>query len=725
MSKDAKITDMRHIKLDKGADGVAILTLDNADESMNVVSEAWLDEMNAAIADLREDDSVTGVIIVSAKKAFMAGADLKLMVEGYETMSPKDAYAFSQKATGMHRALETMGKPVACTMNGLALGGGFELALACHYRVLVDDPRAVVGLPEVNLGLLPGSGGTQRLPRLVGRKNGLDLLLSGRSVAPAQALELGMVDELAPADQLVDKARQWLATNPPAERVWDVKGYTLPEKRGMIVPEIAMDYSISIAKVVGKHGYNYPAPEAILSCVFEGLQLPMDKALSVESKYFAKLLTDPVARNIIRTTFISKQAAEKGARRPAGVPRSQVKKLGVIGAGMMGAGIALVSAKAGIEVVLIDRDSDTAAKGKAYSEKVFGKAVERGKMAADKAEAALALITPTDDFAMLDGCDLVVEAVFEDMGIKAETTKKAEAVVPESAVFATNTSTLPISELAKASARPNQFIGLHFFSPVDRMGLVEVIMGEQTSDETLAKSLDFIAQIRKTPIVVNDAQGFYTSRVFRMFIFEGAAMLEDGVEPARIENAAKAAGFPVGPLALLDEVTIDLPVKILKDAEGKNENLYTIERGGKVLDRMLELGRGSRKAGGGFYEYSEGGGKHLWKGLGEEFPTTAEQPEQEELKKRYLYAQANETARCLEEGVLETAEDADLGAVLGWGFPVWTGGTLSYIDTIGIEEFVSEANRLAESYGTRFAPSAWLRERAAANTPFYPPVTSG
>lgn len=715
---------MRHINLDKGADGVAILTLDNADESVNVVSEEWLDEMNAAIADLRETDAVTGVIIVSGKRSFMAGADLKLLVEGYETMSPKDAFAFSQKASAMHRALETMGKPVACVMNGLALGGGFELALACHYRVLADDPRAVVGLPEVNLGLLPGSGGTQRLPRIIGRKAALDLLLSGRSVVPSQALGLGLVNEVAAAEQLVEKARQWLTTNPSPARIWDVKGYAIPEMRGMIVPEIAMDYSMAVAGVVNQHGYNYPAPKAILSCVFEGLQLPMDKALAVESKYFARLLTDPVARNIIRTTFISKQAAEKGARRPHGIAPFKVGKLGVLGAGMMGAGIALVAAKAGIDVVLIDRDAAISEKGKGYSERVFAKAVERGTMSQDQADTALARIAPTADFALLEGCDLVVEAVFEDMDIKAETTKKAEAVLPADAVFATNTSTLPISKLAKASARPDQFIGLHFFSPVDRMGLVEVIRGEQTSDETLAKSLDFIAQIRKTPIVVNDAQGFYTSRVFRMFIFEGVAMLEDGVEPARIENAAKAAGFPVGPLALLDEVTIDLPVKILKDAEGKEGNLYTIERGGRVLDRMLELGRGSRKAGGGFYDYAEDGSKHIWKGLAAEFPVSENQPDQDELRLRFLYAQAIETARCLEEGVLETPQDADLGALLGWGFPSWTGGTLSYIDTVGIATFVSEATRLSVAYGDRFAPSAWLQDKAARQETFYPPVGS-
>jgi 3-hydroxyacyl-CoA dehydrogenase/enoyl-CoA hydratase/3-hydroxybutyryl-CoA epimerase len=711
---------MRHITLDKGADGIALLTLDNADESMNVVSDAWLEEMNEAIANLREDDAVTGVIITSGKKAFMAGADLKMMVDGYETLTRREAYDFSQKASMMHRALETMGKPVACAMNGLALGGGFELALACHYRVLADDPRTVVGLPEVNLGLLPGSGGTQRLGRMLGSTKALDLLLSGRSVGPQEAVDLEIVDILASADQVVAKAREWLASAPSATRAWDEKGFFIPEMRGMMIPEVAGSYTQEIATVAGKAGYNLPAAPAILSCIFEGLQLPFDKALSVESKYFALLLTDPVARNIIRTTFISKQAAEKGARRPSGVAKSKIAKVGVLGAGMMGAGIALVSAKAGVEVVLIDRDKATAQKGKAYSEKSFTKLVAKGRMTQEKADAILALITPTDDFARLEGCDLIVEAVFEDLGIKAETTKKAEAIIPEDAIFATNTSSLPISDLAKASARPDQFIGMHFFSPVDRMGLVEMIMGKKTSPETLAKSLDFIAQLRKTPIVVNDARGFYTSRVFRMFIFEGVAMLEDGVEPARIENAAKAAGFPVGPLALLDEVTMELPVKIIAEGEGQEGNTYTIENGMTVLSRMIELGRGSRKAGGGFYDYPADGGKHIWEGLTKEFPSSAEQPDQEELKNRFLYAQANETAQCLEEGVLETVEDADLGAILGWGFPVWTGGTLSFIDTVGIREFVRESDRLAQAYGARFAPSAWLRAKAERGEPFYP-----
>jgi 3-hydroxyacyl-CoA dehydrogenase / enoyl-CoA hydratase / 3-hydroxybutyryl-CoA epimerase len=711
---------MRHIAIETGADGVAILTLNNADESMNVVSDDWLGEMNAAIAQLRDDAAVTGVVITSGKKAFMAGADLKVMVAAYGTLTKRQAYDFSQKATAMHRALETMGKPVACAMNGLALGGGFELALACHYRVLADDPKAIVGLPEVNLGLLPGSGGTQRLARMIGVQAALDLLLTGRSLGPAEALKAKVVNELAPADDVVVAAKAWLATNPSPICKWDVKGYAAPEQRMMIIPEVSLGFSVAVANVAEKAGYNLPAPPAILSAVFEGIQLPMDKALSVESKYFAKLLTNPVARNIIRTTFISKLAAEKGARRPAGVPKATFTKVGVLGAGMMGAGIALVSAQAGIDVILLDRDVATAEKGKGYSEKVFGKQVAKGTMTQDKADGILARITPTTDYALLEGCQMVIEAVFEDVSIKAETTRKAEAVLPADAIFASNTSTLPIGQLAEASARPDQFIGTHFFSPVDRMGLVEVIMGKQTSPETLARTLDFVAQVRKTPIVVNDSRGFYTSRVFRMMIFEGVAMLEEGVEPARIENAAKSAGFPVGPLALLDEVTMELPVKILEDAAGEAGNTYTIEKGMAVLKRMIALGRGSRKAGGGFYDYPEGASKRLWKGLTQEFPLAAEQPEQYELKARLLYAQAIETARCFEEGVIETAEDGDLGAIYGWGFPAWTGGTLSFIDTVGIAAFVAEADRLSQLYGARFAPSAWLRERAARGEGFYP-----
>jgi 3-hydroxyacyl-CoA dehydrogenase/enoyl-CoA hydratase/3-hydroxybutyryl-CoA epimerase len=713
---------MQTMKLEKGADGIAVLTLDNPDGSMNVVNDAFIADMEEATARIAADADITGVILTSGKKAFMAGADLKQLVGGFGTLTPKEAFAFSQRATGMHRAIEQSGKPWVAAINGLALGGGFELALACHRRILIDDPKAQVGLPEVNVGLLPGSGGTVRLAIIAGMKTALDLLLSGRSVAPRDALALGIVDDVVPADRLVAAAREWLASSPDPVKPWDVKGWVPPQKKGMTVPEDSAAYTMATAQVA-KQGYNVHAPLAILNCVFHGLQLPFDKALAVEGKYFARLLTDPVARNIIRTTFLSKQAAEKGARRPEGVPHKTVAKLGVLGAGMMGAGIAYVSAKAGIDVVLLDRDVPTAEKGKSYAAKAEGKLLEKGRTTQDKVDELLARIVPTDDYALLDGCDLIVEAVFEDTAIKAETTRKAEAVIPQHAVFASNTSTLPISQLAQASKRPDQFIGIHFFSPVDRMGLVEVIVGKQTSKETLALALDYIAQLRKTPIVVNDSRGFYTSRVFQMLIHEGAAMLGEGIPPAVIENAAKAVGMPVGPLALLDEVTIDLPLKIVDQAIAEEGDRYTPPAGTAVMRRMKdEIGRSSRKEGGAFYEYPAEGPKQLWPGLAEHFPPV-EHYDVEVLKLRFLYAQAMETARCLEEGVLETAEDADLGAVYGWGFPTWTGGTISYIDTIGVDKFVDTADRLAQAYGPRFLPSAWLRAKAEAGESFYPQAT--
>jgi 3-hydroxyacyl-CoA dehydrogenase / enoyl-CoA hydratase / 3-hydroxybutyryl-CoA epimerase len=638
-------------------------------------------------------------------------------VQGYDMMTLKGAYAFSQKASAMHRAMETSGKPWVAVMNGLALGGGFELALACHYRILVDDPKAVVGLPEVGVGLLPGSGGTQRLIRIAGMKTGTELLLSGRAVKGAEALALGIVDAVLPASEMDETARAWLATGPDPVKPWDVKGYALPEQRGLIIPEYSGQMMMASGSVA-KSGYNLPAPIAILSCIYEGAILPFDKALSVESKYFAKLLTSPVSRNIIRTTFLSKGAAERGAGRPAGIPKTEFKKIGVLGAGMMGAGIALVSAQAGVDVVLIDRDVGRATKGKAYSETVLDKQITRGNMTQDKADAIVARITPTDDFALLDGCDLIIEAVFEDIDIKAETTRKAEAIIPATTVYASNTSTLPISTLAEASARPDQFIGLHFFSPVDRMGLVEIIKGAKTSPATLAVALDFVAKLRKTPIVVNDSRGFYTSRVFQTLIHEGGAMLEEGIPPAVIENAAKAVGMPVGPLALLDELTFDLPLKIVEQAIEQEGSKYIVPAGVSAMKKMKAQGRSGRKTGGGFYDYPAEGGKKLWSGLAETFPVSAGY-DVEELKQRFLYAQAIETARCREENVIETSEDGDLGAVYGWGFPAWTGGTLSYIDTIGVAKFVTECDRLAQKLGPRFSPSAWLRERAATGTNFY------
>lgn len=715
---------MSHLTLQK-KNGVAILTLNSVDESMNVVSSEWLDAMNAAIADVKDDASVAGLIITSAKKSFMAGADLKVLVEAFGKFTPKDAFAFSQKATKMHRALETMGKPVVAALNGLALGGGYELALACHRRIVVDDPKAVVGLPEVNVGLLPGSGGTQRLPRMIGAKNALDVLLTGRSYKPAEALKLGLVDEVVPADRLIDAATAWLKSGPDPVRPWDKKGFATPESKGMINPDAAALFSATAASVAERFGFNLPAPPAIVSCVFEGLQLPMDRALAVESKYFARLLTDPVARNIIRTTFISKQAAVKGARRPKDAPTTTFSKVGVLGAGMMGASLALVCAQAGLDVVLLDRDQATAQKGKEYAARVLGKQVDKGTMERAAADAILARIHPTENYGELAGAELCIEAVFEDAAIKADVTKKAEKALGAAAVFATNTSTLPISTLANASQRPDQFIGMHFFSPVERMELVEIIVGKKTSQKTLAAALDFAAKVRKTPIVVNDSRGFYTSRVFQILINEGAAMLQEGIEPARIENATKAAGFPVGPLALLDEVTIDLPIKIVETSRAEEGADYAPAVGLPAMYKMRDLGRTSRKSGAGFYEYPADGKKRLWSGLREAFPPKAEQPEQEELKKRILFSQAIETARCLEERVLETPQDADLGSVYGWGFPAWTGGTVSYIDTIGLKQFVREADRLAQDYGPRFAPSPWLRALADKGDSLYEQLGQG
>lgn len=700
------------------ADGIATLTLDEADAPVNTVSPGWIDEIVEVIGRVKNDEAVRGLVITSAKPSFMAGADLKYILDHAAGMSPAEAFAFSQRATRMHRLLETCGKPVVAALNGYALGGGYELALACTHRILADAPGAVVGLPEVSVGLLPGSGGTQRLPRMIGAERAMEVLLEGRSYKPKAALDMGLVDAVVPPGELLDAARAWLKTGPDPARPWDVKGFKTKESDGLLKQSTAGLFTLATGKLLARYGRNYPAPISILTCIFEGVQVPFDKGLAVESRHFARLLTDPVSRNIIRTTFVNKGLAEKGARRPQGVPRRKVGKIGVLGAGMMGAGIAHVAAKAGIEVVLLDTSLEAADKGKAYSAKIVGKAVEKGAMAQAAADALLARIHPTVDYADLAGAELVVEAVFEDTAIKADVTAKAAAVLGEGALFASNTSTLPITQLAEAFPRPERFIGLHFFSPVDRMALVEVIMGRKTNDETLAHALDFVAQIRKTPIVVNDSRGFYTSRVFQTFIHEGMELLREGVAPALIENGARQAGMPVGPLALLDEVTLDLPMKIVRQSEAEDPD-YRRPGSMEVMEKMAEqLGRSSRKAGGGFYEYPAQGAKHLWPGLAEHFPPAAEQPDVDEVKKRILYIQALETVRCLEENVLTHPADGDLGAVLGWGFPTWTGGTLSFIETVGVADFVADCDRLAQRYGARFAPTDGLRAMAAAGRGF-------
>jgi 3-hydroxyacyl-CoA dehydrogenase/enoyl-CoA hydratase/3-hydroxybutyryl-CoA epimerase len=711
-----------NIDISVDADGIATLTLDVKGKSMNVLGPSVERELAAALDRLAPDAAVKGILITSAKSSFVPGYDLAELGAMFAQRQTSAQFYRANQASlqQLLRRLETCGKPVSVAINGLALGGGLELCLASHYRVLADDPKAVLGLPEVKVGLLPGGGGTQRLPRLIGIEKALPLLLEGTNVKPAEALKLGLVDEVVPADRVVAAARRWLLGTPTAQQPWDKKGFQIPGGSSMLLPNVGNTFMSAIALTARATQHNYPAPAAILSAVFEGTQVPIDTALKIESKYFSKLVTDPVSRNLIRTMFINKGLADKLNRRPAAVPKSQVKKLGVLGAGMMGAGVAYVAAQAGVDVVLIDSTQALADKGKGYGASQMKKDLERGRVTQAQLDAVLARIHPTTDYAQLDHADLVIEAVFEKREIKAEVTAKAEAVVPKGATFASNTSTLPISGLAAASQRPQQFIGMHFFSPVDRMPLVEVIMGKRTSEETLARALDFVGQLRKTPIVVNDSRGFYTSRCFGSFAFEGQKMLEEGIDPALIENGARAAGMPVGPLAVTDEVSLELQYRVTQQERADLGAKFREPISWNVLRHFVEdLKRFGRKSGGGFYDYPEGGRKCLWSGLAKEYPSAAQQPTVGEVKTRLLYVQALETARCYEEGVVTSGAEADLGAVLGWGFPAWTGGPLSLIDTVGAAAFVAECQRLAKRHGARFKPPRGLLERAKSGEPYH------
>ena len=712
------------LKTHTDSDGILLLTIDVPDRSMNVLTPQLLRELGECIDTASADAGIKGLLITSGKaSSFIAGADIKDMVNTYERPDAlRIAFDSSKVLSSLYRRLETVGKPVAVAINGLALGGGLELCLACHYRVLSDDPKASVGLPEVTIGLLPGAGGTQRLPRLIGINAAVPILTQGKPLKPAEALELGIVHAIAPAGELVNLARAWLLSSPEPVQPWDKKGFRLPGGPAMS-PATAQTFMVGTALAAKLTQRNYPAPVAILSCVFEGTQVPIDLGLKIESQYFAKLLSGSVARNLMRTMFINKGLADKLSRRPADVPKAPVKKLGILGAGMMGAGIAYSSALAGIEVVLLDSTQPQADKGKAYSQALLAKDIERGRSTQEKADALLARIKPTTDYADLDGCDLIVEAVFEQRDIKADVTRKTEAVIPTSAIFASNTSTLPITGLAEASQRPKQFIGIHFFSPVEKMPLVEIIVGKKTSKEAIAKALDYVGQLRKTPIVVNDSRGFYTSRCFGTFTAEGMKMLEEGVNPALIENVARQAGMPVGPLAVSDEVTLELQYKVVKQTEKDLGEKYVRPVSYSVLHKFVEeLKRIGRRGGHGFYEYPEGGKKFLWPELSTLYPRAAQQPTPEVVRKRLMYIQALETARCFEEGVLTHPADADLGSILGWGFPAYTGGTLSFIDTIGMQAFVRECTSMAKLYGPRFKPSRWLLARAKAGQKFHDPV---
>ncbi len=703
------------------SDGVAILTFDLEGRSMNVLGEEVVLKLDELIDKVIADDNVKGAVIASGKKTFCAGADLLDIVDEVDpTADPKEVYKRWSGLQDVYRKLETCGKPFAAAINNTALGGGYELCLACHHRVAADDPKSRIGLPEVQVGLLPGAGGTQRLPRMIGLEQALPLLIQGKHLDPQKALQIGMVDEVVEPGAEVEAARQWILNDGDAEKPWGKKGFRFPGGAGLMHPKAMQTQTFGVAMLQAQTKHNYPAPIKIMAAVYEGSVVPMDTALRIESKYFAELLTSHEAQNMIRTMFVNKGAAEKGARRPKDIEKSRVSKLGILGAGMMGAGVAYVSARAGIEVVLLDRDKDSAEKGKDYSRMLVQKGIDRGKVHADKGAAMLELITTTDSYDDLEGCDYIIEAVFEDRKIKADVTAKTEAVIPDTAIFGSNTSTLPITGLAENSKRPESFIGIHFFSPVDKMPLVEVIVGEKTSDEAIARTLDYIGQIRKTPIVVNDSRGFYTSRVFGTYTREGIIMLAEGVKPALIENVARHAGMPVGPLEVTDEVTLELAYKIGLQTKKDLGDAYQATPADDVTDKMVnELDRKGKRFGGGFYDYPKGSKKRLWPGLAEHFPTVAEQPGIEEVETRLLYVQALDTVRCLDEGVLMHPADGDIGSVFGWGFPPYLGGTLSYIETVGLSEFVATADRLAETYGPRFAVPASLRELAESGETFY------
>ena len=716
----------QNIRQSVDTDGIALLLIDVADRPMNVVTPDFLRELESCIEELAASPVVRGAIVASAKPSFMAGADIKDMASMFERgITPAEAARFSANLNRIFRRLETCGKPFAAAINGVALGAGFELALACHYRVLADEAKSGVGFPEVKIGLLPGAGGTQRLPRLIGVAESLRLITEGTQVAPAEALRKGLVHETAPATEVIERARAWLLGSPEAVQPWDRKGFRVPGGAGMSTPAAAQAFMAGTSLTARATMRNYPAPLAILTAVYEGTLVPMDTGLRIESQQFGRLLAGPVARNLMRTMFVNKGQADKLARRPADLPKTEVKRLGVLGAGMMGAGVAHVSAAAGIEVVLLDSTVELAEQGRNHARQQLDREVERGRRTQAEAAAVLERIRPTASYSDLAGCDLIIEAVFEQREIKAEVTGQAEAVIAPTAVFASNTSTLPISGLAQASKRPAQFIGVHFFSPVEKMPLVEIIVGKKTSDETLARALDYVGQLRKTPIVVNDSRGFYTSRCFGTFLYEGMQMLAEGVTPALIENSARMAGMPVGPLAVADEVTIDLQWKVIRQTEQDLGKRFRRPVSYDVVRRFVEeLKRPGRRFGAGFYDYPASGRKHLWSGLASVYPPAAKQPDAAEVGTRLLHVQALEGARCMEEGVVTTAAEADLGSILGWGFPAWSGGALSYIDTIGVREFVADCDRLAKRHGQRFKPSRWLRERAASDQSFHAAATT-
>jgi 3-hydroxyacyl-CoA dehydrogenase / enoyl-CoA hydratase / 3-hydroxybutyryl-CoA epimerase len=718
--------------IENDSDGIAVVTWDSPGRSMNVIDAKVMDELSAIINQTTADAAVKGVVITSGKDAFCAGADLtmlenlsrafaELAASQGEEAAMSRFFEESRRWSVLCRRIETCGKPWVAALNGTALGGGFELALACHRRIAADNPRTRVGQPEVKVGLIPGAGGTQRIARMMPPADALQLLLKGDQLQLNRAKAMKLIDAVVPKADLIRSAQEWIKSGGSAKAPWDTDGFKLPG--GPVYSKAGIMVFTPANAIYRRETYdNYPAGRAILQAVYEGLQLPMDQALRVESRWFAKILRSPEAAAMIRTLFVSMQELNKGARRPANVPEKQLKKIGIIGAGFMGGAIAYVSALAGLNVVLIDRDPETAEKGKAHSQKLVTDQINRGRATTADREALLARINPTADFVELKDCELVIEAVFEDRKIKEEVISRTQNVLGEEAIFGSNTSTLPITSLAAAFKDRSRFIGIHFFSPVERMMLVEIIMGKETGDAALAMALDFARAIRKTPIVVNDSRGFYASRVVGTYIREGHLMLTEGVPPALIENVARMAGMPVGPLSLTDEVAVDLAWKILKATEADLGPAAIDPKQKALLSEMVEKrSRFGRKNGKGFYDYPQNAPKRLWRGLAELQPNRVNVDDVDiaVLKRRLLGIQALESARCIEDKVVTDMREADVGSILGFGFAPFTGGTISYIDGMGVKNFVQMCNDLTAAYGERFKPSKLLIDMANKGQTFY------
>ncbi len=715
---------MSAIRYDLGSDQILTLTIDMPGQSANTMDAAFRDALGETVARVKADlADLRGIIITSAKKTFFAGGDLNEL----HKVTREDAETFETMVNGLKadmRFLETSGKPVVAAINGSALGGGLEIALACHHRVVLNSDAIQLGLPEVTLGLLPGGGGTQRLPRMIGLEAAFPFLMEGKKVAPAAALKAGLVDELADdTDDMLAKARAFIDANPQCQQPWDKKGFKLPGGAPHH-PAMAQKLAIAPAMLKQKTRGCYPAPERILSAAVEGAQVDFDSGSLIETRYFAELVIGQVAKNMTGTFWFQLNAIKAGGSRPSGVEPARFAKVGVLGAGMMGAGIAYSTAAKGIDVVLKDVSVDNAEKGKAYSDKLLAKKVSRGRLSEAQKAEILDRIKTTASADDLAGCDLVIEAVFEDSGLKAKVTQEAEPQLAANGIFASNTSTIPITQLAEASAKPDNFIGLHFFSPVDKMQLVEIIVGAQTSDDTLARAFDYVQQIGKIPIVVNDSRGFFTSRVFGTFVNEGVAMLAEGIAPASIENAGVLSGMPVGPLAISDEVSLTLMQHIRAQSKKDTEaagGTWVPHPAEAIIDQMVDQqGRKGKAAGAGFYEYPDNGKKYLWPELDRLFVDAdkARSVALQDLKDRILFVQAIETVRCLEEGVLRTVEDANIGSIFGIGFAPWTGGAIQFINQYGVRAFTERAKELAAAYGERFTPPKLLLEKAETNSVF-------